>query len=465
MAPQVRTVLVVDDEESMRELLEIVLGNAGYSVMLAADVAEASALLDKHAFDCVLTDLRMGQERKAGMDLLGWLQQNHPGLPAVMMTAYGSVDTAVEAMKRGAIDYIMKPFKNDEVRLVVQRAMEQQELERENRAFRADQAARGNLDNIVGSSAAIEEVRDMIRRVAQLPSTVHIHGESGTGKELVARAIHQLSARSSKPFVAINCGGIPENLLESELFGHKRGSFTGAHEDKEGLFVSADGGTLFLDEIGEMPLALQVKLLRVLDNSEVMPVGGTAARKVDVRILSATNRDLSSMANEGGFREDLYYRLNVIPIIVPPLRNRGEDIALLACTFITSHAAKLGRPELRLSRVAEEALQAYHWPGNVRELANSMERAVALCRADEIGLSDLPPAITGGVRPAAPEEAPEELPLTGFDLEAYIEGIEKRYIKQALERGKYSQKRAAEILGLTSRSLRYRLKKYNLETD
>jgi len=465
MGAPVRTILVVDDEESMRELLEIVLGNAGYTVMIAPDVDAACALLEKQAFDCVLTDLRMGQERKAGMDLLSWLQDNQPGVPAVMMTAYGSVDTAVEAMKRGAIDYIMKPFKNDEVRLVVQRAIEQQSLERENRAFRADQAARGKLDNIVGSSEAIEEVRDLIRRVAQLPSTVHIHGESGTGKELVARAIHHLSARSSKPFVAINCGGIPENLLESELFGHKRGSFTGAHEDKEGLFVSADGGTLFLDEVGEMPLSLQVKLLRVLDNSEVMPVGGTAARKVDVRILSATNRDLAVMANEGGFREDLYYRLNVIPIIVPPLRDRGEDIALLAHAFITSHAAKLDRPELRLSRPAEEALQAYHWPGNARELANSMERAVALCRGEEIGLSDLPPAITGGSRPAAVEDSPDELPLTGFDLEGYIEDIEKRFIKQALERGKYSQKRAAEILGLTSRSLRYRLKKYNLETE
>jgi len=465
MGVQQRTILVVDDEDSMRELLEIVLGNAGYTVRLAPDVATASALLEKQSFDCVLTDLRMGQERKAGMDLLSWLQNHQPGVPAVMMTAYGSVDTAVEAMKRGAIDYIMKPFKNDEVRLVVQRAIEQQDLERENRAFRADQAARGKLDNIVGSSTAIEEVRDMIRRVAQLPSTVHIHGESGTGKELVARAIHQLSERSAKPFVAINCGGIPENLLESELFGHKRGAFTGAHEDKEGLFISADGGTLFLDEIGEMPLALQVKLLRVLDNSEVMPVGGTAARKVDVRILSATNRDLATMANEGGFREDLYYRLNVIPIVVPPLRERGEDIALLASTFIVGHAAKLDRAELRLSRVAEEALQAYHWPGNVRELANSMERAVALCRGGEIGLADLPPVITAGARPAPAAANEEDLPLTGFDLEGYIEEIEKRYIKQALERGKYSQKRAAELLGLTSRSLRYRLKKYNLETE
>ena len=465
MSAQERTILVVDDEESMRELLEIVLGNAGYTVMLAPDVATASELLEKQAFDCVLTDLRMGQERKAGMDLLRWLHQHQPAVPAVMMTAYGSVDTAVEAMKRGAIDYIMKPFKNDEVRLVVQRAIEQQDLQRENRAFRADQAARGKLDNIVGSSEAIEEVRDMIRRVAQLPSTVHIHGESGTGKELVARAIHQLSVRASKPFVAINCGGIPENLLESELFGHKRGAFTGAHENKEGLFVSADGGTLFLDEIGEMPLSLQVKLLRVLDNSEIMPVGGTAARKVDVRILSATNSDLAAMAHEGGFREDLFYRLNVIPIIVPPLRERGEDIPLLANSFIANLAEKLGRDELRLSRVAEEALQAYHWPGNVRELANSMERAVALCREDEIGPGDLPQAITGGAVSEAMEAEASELPLTGFNLEAYIEDIEKRFIKQALERGKYSQKRAAEILGLTSRSLRYRLKKYSLETE
>jgi len=303
----------------------------------------------------------------------------------------------------------------------------------------------------------------MIRRVADLPSTVAIHGESGTGKELVARGIHQLSSRADKPFVAVNCGGFPENLLESELFGHKKGSFTGAYDDKEGLFVVADGGTLFLDEIGEMPMALQVKLLRVLDNSIVHPVGGTVGKKVDVRIISATNRDLAQMAQDGSFREDLFYRLNVIPITVPPLRERPDDIPLLIRHFLRVHAQKMNRGDMQVSKDVEDLLANYPWPGNVRELTNLLERAAALCRDDVIEIGDLPPNIRDHV--SAPGDGAKELPQGGLDLEEYVAEIETSLIKQALQSTRYSQKRAADLLGLTARSLRYRLKKYGLADD
>ena len=462
MSPKHR-VLVVDDEASMRELLEIVLGNAGYDVTTVAAPDGAFQLLEESAFDVVVTDLRMGKDRLAGMDVLAWLRENAPSTPAIMITAYASVETAIEATKLGAVDYVMKPFKNEEMRLVVKRVIEQRDLLRENAALRKDQAARGKIDNIIGKSTAIQNVLDMIRRVASLPSTVAIHGESGTGKELVARAIHQLSDRTDKPFVAINCGGIPENLLESELFGHKKGAFTGAIEDKDGLFVVADGGTLFLDEVGEMPLALQVKLLRVLDNSTVMPVGGLAEIPVDVRIISATNRDLEQMAKAAEFRNDLYYRLNVIPIRVPPLRERVDDIPLLTRHFVAEHAQRMGRPELGVSPEAMDALRSFPWSGNVRELHNVLERAVALCGGDCIDLTDLPANVVEHL--SAPKPDVTELPEGGVDIEQFVADLEINLISQALRRGKYSQKRAAELLGLTARSLRYRLQKYGLGTQ
>jgi len=455
--------LVVDDESSMRELLEIVLAKDGYDVVTLSNVNDAIERLSKEAFDVVLTDLRMGTERDAGMQLLEWLNANSPTMPSIMMTAYGSVETAIEAMKRGATDYMMKPFKNDEVRLLVKRAIEQRNLKRENQALRKDQANRGRLENIVGKSRPVEELREMIRRVSDLPSTVAIYGESGTGKELVARGIHTLSSRAQKPFVAVNCGGFPENLLESELFGHKKGSFTGAYDDKEGLFVVADGGTLFLDEIGEMPMSLQVKLLRVLDNNIVFPVGGTQGIKVDVRIISATNKKLDHMVKDGSFREDLYYRLNVIPIHVPSLRDRSDDIPLLTRAFVSAHATKMNRGTIQISPEAESALQAFNWPGNVRELMNVLERAVALCRESKLEITDLPQYVREIAGASA--NRVETLPDAGFDLEKYVAEIETNLIQQALQNTKYSQKRAAGLLGLTARSLRYRLKKYGLESD
>ncbi len=456
-----KNVLVVDDEQGMRELLEIILGNDGYNVTLASTVEDACRMMDQSTFDAVITDLRMGNDHDAGMQILNWIHEHANRTPSIMMTAHGSVETAIEAMKQGATDYIMKPFKNDEIKLLLERAIEQHGLVRENKLLRKEQAKLGRVENMVGVSDAIEQVREMVRRVAVLPSTIAIHGESGVGKELVARSLHQLSDRATSPFVAINCGGIPENLLESELFGHKKGTFTGAVEDKEGLFVAADGGTIFLDEIGEMPLSLQVKLLRVLDNHTVTPLGGTNAIHVDVRIVSATNRDLEAMAKQGTFREDLYYRLNVIPLHVPPLRERKDDIPLLIQHFIQLHGDKMGRAGLKVLPGVMEVLLAYRWPGNVRELGNIMERSVALCNGETIELTDLPPNIQNFM--PAPAHEFSQLPSDGVDMEELIAEIEMGLIQQALRKTKHSQKKAAGLLGLTARSLRYHLQKYDLD--
>ena len=455
------SILVVDDEFSMRELLEIVLENAGYLVSTANGVDAAIETLEGTPFDVVITDLFMGNDRDAGMKLIQWLQENSPHIPVIMMTAHGSVELAVEAIRKGAADYIQKPFKNDEIKLRVEESIKKRNLIRENAALRKEQKRQTKLDDMVGKSQAYLDVLDMVRRVATLPSTVAIHGESGAGKELVARALHNLSNRSDKPFVAINCGGIPESLLESELFGYKKGAFTGANEDKEGLFAVANGGTLFLDEIGEMPLMLQVKLLRVLDNSTVTPVGGTNLIKVDVRIISATNRDLEKMSEEGEFRSDLYYRLNVIPINVPPLRERADDIPLLARFFTDSHTKNMGRAGMPITDDAMKLLRAYHWPGNVRELGNVLERAVALATTVEIDVGDLPANIQNFTPEA--KSIVSTLPEEGMDLEQTVEDLEKELITQALQKSKYSQKKAAGLLGLTARSLRYRLQKYEME--
>ncbi|MFP6582700.1 MAG: sigma-54 dependent transcriptional regulator [Candidatus Hydrogenedentota bacterium] len=458
-----KRLLVVDDEQGMRELLEIIFGNEGYHVDTAADVPEGQLKLEKAHYDAVITDLRIGADQDSGMQLLRWISDQGMSTPAVMMTAHGSVETAIEAMKLGAADYIIKPFKNDEIKFIVQRAIEQSEVIRENAALKKDQARHGQVTNMIGTSQAIEQVRDMIRRVAVLPSTIAIQGESGTGKELVARGIHQLSERAEKPFVAINCGGIPENLLESELFGHKRGAFTGAVEDKDGLFLTANGGTLFLDEIGEMPLSLQVKLLRVLDNSIITRLGGTESIEVDVRIVSATNRDLEKMSQEGGFRQDLYYRLNVIPILMPTLRERGDDIPLLAQHFARSYSEKLELPNLEISDDVMAILIKYDWPGNVRELGNVMERAVALSQKGQMEVTDLPANLLGFVPES--NKVPTNLPADGLDLEELVEQLEIDLIQQALGRTNDSRKKSASLLGLSTRSFRYRLQKYELDGD
>ena len=439
-----KRILVVDDEQGMCELLEIILQNEGYYVDTASNVEEACTQLSKSNYDAVITDLRIGSDKDAGMTLLSWINDHARSTPSIMMTAHGSVVSAIEAMKRGATDYIMKPFKNDEIKILIQRAILQNEILRENKALKKELAKQGEVKNMIGKSQIMESVREMIRKVALLPSTIAIHGESGTGKELVARGIHQLSDRSERPFIAINCGGIPENLLESELFGHVKGAFTGSIENKDGLFVAADGGTLFLDEIGEMPMALQVKLLRVLDNSLVTPVGGNNSIAVDVRIISATNRNLEEMAQDGEFREDLYYRLNVIPITIPPLRERKDDIPLLVHHFINTHCEKLKRPHLNVPDDVMDVLTTYRWPGNVRELGNMIERAVALSTNAQMGLHDLPENIQQFI--PKPIEAITVLPDKGTNLEVLVENLEIGLIRQALDKTNHSQKKSATLL-------------------
>ena len=457
-------VLVVDDETSICEVLEIVLSNAGYTVRTALSVEAAIDLLASENVDVVLTDLYMDTDRNAGLRLLEHLKSYLPKTPAIMMTAHGSIDTAIEAMRLGAVDYVQKPFKsNEEMLLRIERALEKRWLIRENEAFRTEQAKRGSLDTMVGDSPVFVQVRELISRVAALPSTVAIQGESGVGKELVARALHSLSLRASKPFVAINCGGIPEMLLESELFGYKKGAFTGAVQDKEGLFVIASGGTIFLDEIGEMPLRLQVKLLRVLDDNTVTPVGGITSTTVDVRVLSATNRDLGDMVAKGEFRNDLYYRLNVIPIRVPSLRERKEDIPLLVRHLVKKHSESMHLPAKKVSREAEEALLRYSWPGNIRELSNVLERALGLSEEDMLNLMDLPEYIR---KETLSQDAPSfEIPAEGFLLEDEIAKIEKEFLCKALEMSRNSPQKTAQLLGLNIRALRYRLDKYGLSTE
>jgi two-component system response regulator PilR (NtrC family) len=459
-----KSILIVDDEPGMRDLLEIVLSAEGYVVTSSEGINEACNFLEQESYDAVVTDLRIGNDSDAGMELLSWMQSNATDTPSIMMTAHGSVENAIEAMKRGATDYILKPFKNEEIKIIIQRAIEQNDIVQENKTLRKEQAKLGQTGNMIGNSGAIMQVQEMVRRVAVLPSTIAIHGESGSGKELVARSVHQLSDRSDRPFVAINCGGIPENLLESELFGHKKGAFTSAFEDKRGLFEAANGGTLFLDEIGEMPLALQVKLLRVLDNQVVTPLGGTESIHVDVRLISATNRNLEEMSKEGTFREDLFYRLNVIPLNVPPLRDRKEDIPLLVRHFIKIHSEKMGRQTIDIVADVMEALSQYNWPGNVRELGNVIERAVALCTGEELTLLDLPNNVLD-TKILADTQSSAALPADGLDIEALIADIEKDLIQQALTKSRHSQKKAAELLGLTPRSLRYRLQKYEMGNE
>ncbi len=369
------------------------------------------------------------------------------------------MDSAVEAMKLGAYDYLIKPFKNDELKFVVRKALESKKLRVENKALRLELKKRDRIDGLVGNSPAINDMKNLIHKVAFLSSTVLILGESGTGKELVAKAIHRCSSRSDEPFVAINCAAIPENLLESELFGHVKGAFTGAVSHKDGLFKVADGGSLFLDEIGETSMALQVKLLRVLDEMKIRPVGSASDFPVDVRLISATNKDMEKLVTDGKFREDFYYRLNVIPIYVPALRERREDILLLAKHFLNRFCERAGR-QIGLLPESEKILEEYHWPGNVRELENVIERAAALCDGEMIEPNDLPRKLGES---AAEERFGTELPADGIDLDTRIEAFERSLIKTAMRRANNSQTKAARLLKLTPRSLRYKLEKYSMK--
>jgi two-component system response regulator PilR (NtrC family) len=448
-------VLVVDDEQSMRDLLAIMLRQVGYDVT-AADGGEAAIqALKTGGFDLVITDVRM--RPVDGLAVLRAAKELAPQTVVLVMTAFASTDTAVEAMKAGAYDYVTKPFKLDELKLTIANALERKRLHDENVALRRQLQKERGLETFVGRSRKMLDILDTIRKTADSGSTILVTGESGTGKELVARAVHFESARRGGPFVSVNCGAVPEALMESELFGHVKGAFTGAVTTTEGLFSAADGGTLFLDEITEIPQSVQVKLLRAIQEREIRRVGDTKDRKVDVRLVAASNRDVGKAVADGSLREDLFYRLNVIPIHLPPLRERREDIPLLVAHFIAKIGGAVGRTVRGIEPEALATLERYHWPGNIRELENVIERAIVLGGRDVLTLDALPPDVR---RPAEQRDVPvEDLPAAGLDLERTLDRIEHRYIQMALERTGGVQTRAAELLRLSFRQFRYKLQK------
>jgi two-component system response regulator PilR (NtrC family) len=443
----------------MQEFLEIFFRSEGYDVSTADGVASGTLQLDADDFDVVITDIQMPDGN--GLDLLQAAQEMAPESVVIVMTAFASTDTAIAAMKHGAYDYITKPFKVDEIRVVVEKALEKKRLSSENQRLRTELRSRSRDCAMVGNSPAIQRVFDFVHQVAETKANVLISGESGTGKEMVARAVHESGGRRERPFVAVNCGAIPENLLESELFGHVKGSFTGAIQNKPGLFEVAEGGTLFLDEIGEMALPLQVKLLRALQERVFRRVGGTSDIEFDARIVSASNRRLDREVAEGRFREDLYYRLNVIEVPLPSLRERRDDIPLLAAHFVEKYTRELDKDVQAISDDAMDRLMRYDYPGNVRELENIIERAVALCRSDGIGIDVLPPTVLQ----QGDSDAEDLLPESGVDLDTLMASYERRFLLEALDRSKGVKKRAAALLGITFRSFRYRLEKLGLDGE
>ena len=454
------SVLIVDDEQSMVEMLRLFFEGEDFLVDTARSVGEARNQVAERNFDLVLCDILMPDGN--GLDLLRQIKEKSPRTAVIMMTAYASPKSAIEAMKLGAYNYVSKPFDVDELRAQAQGALEKTGLEQENVYLKQQLEQRFGFSNIIGRSPRMQEIFSLIERVAKTTSTVLVRGESGTGKELIARAVHQASPRAEARFLSINCGAMPESLLESELFGHERGAFTGAVREKKGLFHEADRGTLFLDEIGEMTPSMQVKLLRALQDKRIRRVGGSQEDTVDVRIIAATNRDLAERIESGDFREDLYYRINVIPIHLPPLRQRREDIPLLVDFFIKKFSESMGLDGPKpISTEALKALEQYEWPGNVRELENTIERALALALEDRLTTRDLPPQVftgTGGV------VDPVVLPDDGLDLEAHLDDIRRRLMQQAMERTGGVQTQAAELLQMTFRSFRYYAKKLDLNS-
>lgn len=450
--------LVADDERSMRELLELVFKREGHQVTSVSNGREALTMLGQNSYDLIITDVRMPD--LTGIDLLKAVREQSPEIMVIMMTAFATINSAREAFKLGADDFIQKPFDVDEFKLIVRKALEKRDLREENALLKRELQKRGQLGDIIGRSPKMQAVYQMIETVAANSSTVLINGESGTGKELVARAIHNLSARAERAFVSVNCGAFTETLLESELFGYMKGAFTGAQTNRKGLFEAADNGTIFLDEIGEMSLSMQVKLLRVLQERRIRRVGGTEEIPVDTRIVAATNRELEKMVKAGEFREDLYYRVSVIPLELPPLRQRREDISDLVQHFLARFAAQAGQPVKHCSTEVIRYLEEYDWPGNVRELENTIERAVALEMSEEITAARLPERILR----YSPQQASGEfnLPENGIDLENYLRELEKSYLLEALRRTGGNQTRAADLLHMTVRSLRHCLDKYSI---
>jgi DNA-binding NtrC family response regulator len=450
--------LIVDDESSIRDMLAIFFHKRGFEVVTASSFTEGTAGAARSNPDLILSDIKMPDGN--GLDLLRKVKADSPKTPVIMITAHTSTSDAIEAMKAGAVDYIAKPFNIEELAMIVDRALGEKQLADENVYLKQELAARYTFANILGKGSRMQEIFRTIERIGKVSSTVLITGESGTGKELIARAIHYTSIRKDRKFVSINCGALPETLLESELFGHERGAFTGAVKEKRGLFSEADNGTLFLDEISETTPTMQVKLLRAIQEKVIRKVGGNEETSVDVRIIAATNKDLNELSTQGKFREDLFYRINVIPIVLPPLRSRVEDVAPLTSHFITKICKEQKIPEKKISTEAMRLLEGYPWPGNVRELENSLERTVALEAGPVITASSLPEAIALGVRTHVPDF--ESLPVEGINLEAYLEAVGKRLMREALDRCDGVQTKAAELLRMSFRSFRYYAKKYNL---
>jgi two-component system NtrC family response regulator len=454
------TILVVDDESNYLTVMQALLGEAGYEVLTAPSAVEALKIAASSDLDLVLTDMKM--PKMSGIELLDELNRLYPNLPVIIMTAYGTVERAVTAMKKGAFDYILKPFKNEEILVTIAKALEHRHLILKNLFLNQELDKKYGFPNIVGESRVMQEILELVKRVAQSRATVLVTGESGTGKELIARAIHQCSTRAAKSFISVNCAALTETLLESELFGHERGAFTHAVAMRKGRFELADGGTLFMDEVAEMSQALQVKLLRVLQEMEFERVGGARTIKVDVRVLAASNRELKEEVEAGRFREDLYYRLNVVHLHLPPLRQRQEDIPLLATHFINKYVQENLRDKTRITPEALKLLILYSWPGNIRELENVMERAVILCANNTITPQDLPAELA----PAATDsrlEIDRFIPLD-TPLPEALDAIEEQMIRRALEKSGQVQVRAAELLGITKSLLQYKLKKYHLTT-
>jgi two-component system response regulator AtoC len=450
-----RRVLVVDDEENIRLVLKTLLKRHGYDVEVADSGEAALSLVDSFGPDVILTDVRM--PKMNGLDLLATLKAKQNAATVIVMSAYGSVDLALEAMKAGAYDYVGKPFKPDEIVLALRKAEERESLRRENRALKEQIQKDSQFESILAKSAAMADIFRTITKIADFKTTVLIQGESGVGKELVARAVHSRSTRKNHPFVPINCGAIPENLLESELFGHKKGAFTDAHSDRRGLFEEADGGTLFLDEIGELPLNLQVKLLRALQEESIRRLGDSKDVKVDVRIITATHRDLTAEAKAGRFREDLFYRINVLPITIPPLRARREDINLLIDHFLSRNNSRLGTQIRGLTPDSRKLLLEYAWPGNVRELENTIERAMVLCDGDVIDAHDLPERLREALDPVQVQLATGEL-----SVKKTTAAIEEILIRRALQKTRGNRTRAAELLEISHRALLYKIKDYKI---
>jgi len=452
----VRRVLIADDEESIRHVLVELLEERGYEVGAVADGEEALRELAARDYDALVTDVRM--PKMNGLDLVRAAQGASPETTIIVMSAYGSHDLAIEAMKAGAYDYLGKPFRPDEVLLVLRKAEERERLRRENVRLRQEVSRRA--PRLVADGSAMKEVLRVVHKVAPTPTTVLIEGESGSGKELIARALHDLSPRAERPFVAVNCGAIPETLIESELFGHVKGAFTDARTARRGLFEEADGGTILLDEIGELPLPVQPALLRVLQQGEDRRVGDARSTRVDVRVLASTNRDLAAQVQSGRFREDLYYRLNVVQVRLPPLRERQEEIAALSERLLARHAERIGVEPRPLSGRAMELLQRYRWPGNVRELENALERALVLSEDEEIGPDALPEAVQ---RALAPEPVPASLDADDLSVKRAQRVLEADLIRRALARTQGNRTKAAELLDLSPSALLYKIRDYGLE--